>query len=274
MKKNLLLRCACVLAVLSAFAMPMSAGSSGRKSSTHKESSKKESKKKEKTSRDSKSNKDSSSAAKKSTNEQETVDTSIWDLSVLDTARDVDYMEEIEKDVVLEMNMARSNPRKYAELYIEPRIKEFNGKTYGGMLLTFEGADVVRECVKFMSSQKSLPSLLPSKGLTRAAKDLSDTQSRTNQTGHTAPDGSDPFQRMKRYGSYSGTAGENVSYGSKSAREIVVSLLIDDGVTSRGHRKNILSKGYTVTGIGFAGTHKAYGCECVLDFADGYKEKE
>ncbi len=274
MKKNLLLRCACVLAVLSAFAMPMSAGSSGRKSSTHKESSKKESKKKEKTSRDSKSNKDSSSAAKKSTNEQETVDTSIWDLSVVDTARDVDYMGEIEKNVVLEMNMARSNPKKYAELYIEPRIKEFNGKTYGGTLLTFEGADVVKECVKFMSSQKSLPALLPSKGLTRAAKDLSETQCRTNQTGHTAPDGSDPFQRMKRYGSYSGTAGENVSYGSKSAREIVVSLLIDDGVKSRGHRKNILSKDYTVTGIGFADTHKAYGCECVIDFADRYKEKE
>lgn len=30
------------------------------------------------------------------------IDTIIWDLSVLDTARDVDYMFEVEKNVVLE----------------------------------------------------------------------------------------------------------------------------------------------------------------------------
>lgn len=273
MKKNLLFRCACVLAVLFALSTPVTAGSSGRKTGAQKDSSKKESKKKEKAPKDTKSKKDSTSDSKKKTYNQDSVDSSTWDLSVVDTARNVDYMDEIEKDIVREMNMARSNPKKYADLYIEPRIQKFNGKMYGGRLQTFEGADAVKDCVKFMRSQKSLPALSPSKGLTRAAKDLSETQCRTNQTGHTAPDGSDPFQRMKRYGSYTGTAGENVAYGSKTAREIVVTLLIDDGVTSRGHRKNILSKDYTVTGIGFADTHKAYGCECVLDFAEKYKEK-
>ena len=63
---------------------------------------------------------------------RENIDTTIWDLSVLDTAREVNYMDDIEKDVVLEMNMARTNPKKYAELYIEPRTKKFNGKIYGG----------------------------------------------------------------------------------------------------------------------------------------------
>lgn len=33
---------------------------------------------------------------------RETVDTSIWALAVLDTARDADYMDDIEKDVILE----------------------------------------------------------------------------------------------------------------------------------------------------------------------------
>ena len=74
---------------------------------------------------------------------RETIDISIWDLSVLDTARDADYMADIEKDVILEMNMARSNPAKYAELYIQPRTKKFNGKIYGGNLQTNEGVAVV-----------------------------------------------------------------------------------------------------------------------------------
>ena len=222
------------------------------------------------------SNPDASSGAKSSGSKykREYVDEAVWNLSVLDTAREADYMDEIEKDVVLEMNMARSNPKKYAELYIEPRIKKFNGKTYGGSMLTNEGADVVKECVSFMKGHASLPALSPSKGLTRAAKDHADTQSLSGQTGHTGTDGSDPFTRMERYGSYTGSAGENISYGSKTAREIVVTLLIDDGVKSRGHRKNIMSTEFTHTGVGFAGTHKAYGCECVLDFARSYKEKE
>ncbi len=204
---------------------------------------------------------------------RETVDISIWDLSVLDTARDADYMADIEKDVILEMNMARSNPAKYAELYIQPRTKKFNGKIYGGNLQTNEGVAVVNECIKFMNSQKSLSTLTPSKGLTRAAKDHANSQSLTDKTGHDGTDGSNPFTRMKRYGSYK-TAGENISYGSKSAREIVVTLLIDDGVKSRGHRKNIMNKDFKTTGVGFANKHKLYGCECVLDYAGDYTEKE
>ena len=204
---------------------------------------------------------------------REEIDTEIWDLSVLDTARNVDYMDEIEKDIVLEMNMARTNPKKYAELYITPRTKKFNGKIYGGNLQTFEGVAAVNECIKSMNSQKPLNTLAPSKGLTQAAKDHADTQSLTDQTGHDGTDGSDPFTRIKRYGTYH-TAGENISYGSKTAREIVVTLLIDDGVKSRGHRKNIMSKDFKTTGIGFAAQHKKYGCECVLDFADDFIEKE
>lgn len=203
---------------------------------------------------------------------RENIDTTIWDLSVLDTARDADYMDDIEKDVILEMNMARTNPVKYAELYIEPRVKKFNGKIYGGNLQTNEGVTVVNECIKYMKAQKKLPLLYPSKGLTQAAKDHANTQCLTDQTGHTGTDGSDPFKRMNRYGSYK-TAGENISYGSKTAREIVVTLLIDDGVKSRGHRKNIMNKDFDAAGIGFANKHKLYGCECVLDYAGKYVEK-
>ena len=63
-----------------------------------------------------------------------------------------------------------------------------------------------------MNNQKSLSVLLPSKGLTLAAKDHANTQSLTDKTGHTGTDGSDLFKRMKKYGSYS-TAGKNISYG-------------------------------------------------------------
>lgn len=268
--KKMMLRCVCVFAVLFNFAMPVSAG---KKFDSLKEAIKKEANKESKKGSGKETGKDSKSS-KGSKYKRENVDTEIWNLSVLDTARDVDYMDEIEKDIVLEMNMARSNPQKYAELYIEPRIKKFNGNVYGGKIRTNEGVEVVNECIKFMNTHKPLPVLLPSKGLTWAAKDHADSQSLTDQSGHTGIDGSDPFTRMKRYGSFNGTSGENISYGSKTAREIVVTLLIDDGVKSRGHRKNIMNKDFKMTGVGFANQHKLFGCECVLDFANGYVEKE
>ena len=204
--------------------------------------------------------------------ESNSQDADKWDIAALDTARNADYLSAIEKDVILEMNKARSNPALYAELYISPRLKKFDGKVYNGTLVTHEGAAVVNECVSFMSSAKPLPALSGAKGLSLAAQQHSSTQGETEQTGHTGVDGSSPFTRIEKYGTYR-TAGENIDYGAENARDAVVSLLIDDGVSGRGHRKNIMSKDFSVAGVGFSNKHKKYGSLCVITFAGGYSEK-
>ena len=170
------------------------------------------------------------------------------------------------------MNKARTNPSLYAELYITPRIKKFDGKVYNGTLMTNEGVAVVNECISYMKKAKTLPVLNPEKGLSLAAQQHSSTQGETNQTGHTGVDGSTPFTRIEKYGTYK-TAGENISYGAMSGRDIVVQLLIDDGVSSRGHRKNIMNKDFSSSGVGFTKKHKTYGSVCVITYAGGYSEK-
>ena len=52
-----------------------------------------------------------------------------WDISALDTAANADYLSTDEKDVILEMNKVRADPKKYAELYIKPML-EYN---WGGL---------------------------------------------------------------------------------------------------------------------------------------------
>ena len=195
-----------------------------------------------------------------------------WDISKLDTARNVDYLSTVEKDVVLEMNKARSNPALYAQLYLEPRTKKFTGNLYDGILMTNEGVAVVNECISFMKKAKPLALFVPEKGLSLAAQEHASSQGKTEQTGHTGVDGSTPFTRIEKYGIYK-TAGENISYGAKSGRDIVVQLLIDDGVPRRGHRKNILNKDFSSTGVGYSKQHKIYGSVCVITYAGGYAEK-
>jgi uncharacterized protein YkwD len=89
--------------------------------------------------------------------------------------------------------------------------------------------------------------------------------------GHKGRDGSQPWDRMARFGKWIGRAGENIDYGVRDARAIVVRLIVDDGVRSRGHRKNIFSRDFRVAGAA-SGYHATYGGMCVINFAGGFIE--
>ncbi len=204
-------------------------------------------------------------------------------LESLDTARNVDYLSDFEKDVILEMNKARAAPKQFADLYLVPRLKNFDGNLYiekgtdtapcGRRFLTREGAEVVKECIEYMYNQTPRSPLQPSKGLTKAAKEHAESQVLTNEFGHNRTDGTDPFENMGKYGSFM-SCGENISYGMTTARNTVLQLLIDDGVASRGHRTNLMNKKYSSAGVGFAENKETGKIECVIDYAQNYKEKE
>jgi uncharacterized protein YkwD len=110
--------------------------------------------------------------------------------------------------------------------------------------------------------------LLPEKGLSLAARDHTRDQGKTGAIGHAGSDGSTPVTRAARHGRGS-YVGENIAYATGSGREIVVDLLIDDGVPSRGHRQNILREHYRQAGVSI-GAHRHYGAMCVIDYARDY----
>lgn len=215
------------------------------------------------------------SSSRNDSNRRSDPDAANWDIATLDTAADKDYLTGIEKDVILEMNKVRTNPKKYAELYIQPRLRYFNGKNYSVpgqiTIVTQEGTAAVNACITALSRANSVNILTPEKGLSLAAKDHVADQSRTGQTGHNGSDKSTPEIRMKRYGLFSGswTLGENIAYGDTTGREIICSLLIDDGVPSRGHRTNIMNRAFTQTGVGY-GTHMQYRTSSTITYANGY----
>jgi hypothetical protein len=196
----------------------------------------------------------------------------------LDTARNTAYLSAIEKDVVFELNKVRSNPKRYAELYIRPRLDWFGGAFGANSFLapgktvytsTREGPKGVRECIADLSKTSAMPPLAPREGLFKAAKDHTADIGAKGQTGHTGSDGSSMSDRLARYGKWDGGSGENLSFGQDTAQDIVVQLLIDDGVSNRGHRKNILNKSFAFVGAS-VGTHKRYGSMCTMDFANHY----
>jgi hypothetical protein len=96
-------------------------------------------------------------------------------------------------------------------------------------------------------------------------------QSASGATGHAGSNNTMIEQRVKPFGSWQGGIGENLTYGNESARERVLTWLIDDGVATRGHRKRIMSQDYRVAGIS-CGPHPEYGTMCVLTLAGGFTD--
>lgn len=190
-------------------------------------------------------------------------------------AADKDYLSDLENAVVKELNLARTNPAAYARL-IDKEKKFYKGKIIRKpgriAMMTREGLSAVNEASKVLKKQKALPAFSVAEGLSKAAADHAREQSKTGATGHSGRGGSTPFQRMNRYGSWQHTAGENISYGFNEGRDVVMQLIIDDGVPSRGHRENIYNKEFKVIGVG-CDKHPKFRFVCVIDFAGGYKEK-
>ena len=194
----------------------------------------------------------------------------------LNTAANVTYLTAIEKEIVHEINRFRSNPPAYAEEYLVPLTKYYDRKVFhypnDKPIVTKEGVRALKECIRILKDASPLPIIYPSRGLTRAANDHVKDQGKTGKTGHKGGDYSSSKDRIERYGNWNISIGENISYGGVTPRQILIFLLIDDGVHDRGHRKTLLNQDFKAVGVAFV-KHPVYETMCVMDFAGSYKEK-
>jgi uncharacterized protein YkwD len=173
-----------------------------------------------------------------------------------DTAKGVPYMTPQEQEVVRYLNLARVNPKAFAEQYIAPKRNT---------------SPAAEECYQQMMQTGPLSILRPSRALSLAAQEHAAKMGAAGKTGHYGTDGSSPFDRIKKYGQFDIVASENCAYGYSDPLAIVTGLLIDEGVPDRGHRKNILMKPLRFVGVGIR-PHSTYGINCVQDFAGNISE--
>jgi uncharacterized protein YkwD len=178
------------------------------------------------------------------------------------------------RSVIREMNLARQNPALYATF-----LQELRSRMNGNLLVlpgntrirTKEGTAAVDEAIRFLQNAQPLAPLAFSAGMSRAAADHCADQA-NGGFGHEGRDRSHAGQRIARYGTCMGGWAENISYGKSSARDVVLALIIDDGLPARKHRQNIFNANYNVAGAAF-GPHARSRTMCSMDFAGGYAER-
>jgi len=173
------------------------------------------------------------------------------------TLGSVHYLTENEKKVIYFCNLARLNGKVFAQNIIAPYAEKIR-ETQNSYVTSL------------MADLQNLPANLhvyrPSESLSKVAKIHAEDMGRVGGVGHDSSDGTPCFTRIKKYNK-GGAQAENCSYGIQDPLDIVIDLLIDEGVSSKGHRKNILSSAYLFIGTGIA-SHKTYGTNCVMDFSD------
>lgn len=167
-----------------------------------------------------------------------------------DLARHLAGWSDVEKDVVLHTNLVRLYPLKYLKVEVKPWDYPKRYASLDKSNTYYQG--LVRE----LRSRSALDPLKPSPELKASASCFAAAQGQTGATGHD----------RSRTGCPELNTGENCDYGMRTGRDIVMHLLVDEGVPSLGHRKNILNPSYRTIGVGHA-PHRRYGTVTVQDFS-------
>lgn len=183
------------------------------------------------------------------------------------------YLSGIELDIVQEINLARTKPSEYAAI-MEGYRKFYKGKTLAvpaqSSLTTKEGVKALDEAILALKMARAAEALTPLHSLTKAARDHVDNTGPRGTVGHVGTDKSNPNDRAARYGN--GIVNENICYGRSTARDVVIRLLIDDGTSDRGYRKNIMNPAFKFVGTAF-GLHKTQKTMCSQVFAATFEDK-
>jgi uncharacterized protein YkwD len=178
-----------------------------------------------------------------------------WNPEVLkkaNTAKDASYLSKEEKAVVLYLNLVRLDPKLFAETYLKKYLDS-----------TQEKSSYTKSLLKTLPTTKSMGVLVPDKKLCDFAKAHAVQFGKEGRIGHA--NYNERILKIKK--DFGGSMAENCDYGNKKALDIVMSLLIDEGIKDLGHRENILDPEYKFIGTSIQ-PHKRYEWNCVMDFAN------
>jgi uncharacterized protein YkwD len=188
----------------------------------------------------------------------------------------LEFLSPLENEIITEINLARAQPQTYAG-YLEEMKKYYVGNQIRRPgkppEATVEGLAALDEAIQFLRAARPLPPLQIFKGMSLAARDHANDLGTSGNTGHKGNDGSTPNARVSRYGEWASSVGENIVYQAMTtARESVVGLIVDDGIPTRGHRKNLFDSTYRAAGISL-GASSNLGTLCVITFAGDFSER-
>jgi hypothetical protein len=166
------------------------------------------------------------------------------------TATGSNYMSKKEKEVIYILNLVRTNPALFAKTVLK-KYPSISGKDY-----LADDVYYYQSLVNTLLSLTPQQLIYPDEKCWSSAKCHAYSSGLTGYIGHARQ--SKTCKIKKNY------QGECCDYGNADPLDIVLSLLIDEGVPSLGHRYLLLNS-YSKAGVSIQ-PHKKYGTNTVIDF--------
>jgi hypothetical protein len=167
------------------------------------------------------------------------------EIASANTAKEVRYLTAEEKDIFLYNNLARMYPKKFHKLYLD--YCQRRGTSH------MMDNHYYKTLSEGLLNNQPASALLPDRPMFELAECWAKESGETGIIGH------DRTTCQKGYWA------ENCAYGNSRGLDIVMQLLIDYGVESLGHRRNMLNPNYKGMGTAIR-PHKGYGTCAVQDF--------
>ena len=183
---------------------------------------------------------------------------------------EVDYAEK-SRNIFNLINKFRSNPRELAR-HLE-RLKKYLDKNTNILsepdkiqIQMVEGENVFNEAIQYLKNLSPLPPFEWDDCLAQSAQEHVDDIGPKGLLLYQSSDGTEPEDRISKYGNYVESLGENIDFGPNDEIGVIVSLTLDDGEEERPHRDNLFKNDYKKIGIA-CGPHQSEFQMCVMDMA-------
>ena len=168
--------------------------------------------------------------------------------STCNPAADAKYLTAQEREVIWILNLMRTDPQLFNQTVVSAYAAEHPERKLGN-------SSYYKSLQRQLATQAPLPLLQADNTLHPGAVCLAEEQERTGAMGHQRTAAS--CKQMRK------AQGECCTYGSMTPLEIVMDLLIDEGIEDLGHRKLLLMP---FNGISVAmRPHKTYRLSCVIE---------
>lgn len=184
--------------------------------------------------------------------------------------------EKLKGDILIEHNRLRAEPRCYIPL-VEAQMKLLKEKILYRVnetpIETNEGSSAYEEAIEFLRKQKPIETLIYDERLSSACKDHVLDIGSKGIVSHESSDGKGGVtERIEQYCEWEVCCAENLDFGTRTGKDVILSLLIDDGVKDRGHRANLFKQDVKYIGI-HSGIHREYETVTVINYVGGIREK-
>jgi hypothetical protein len=167
-------------------------------------------------------------------------------LNKANTAKDIAYLSEIEREAILYINLARLYPKEFVKYEV---ANYYGAEGFGDEL---KNSPYRQSLISHLNAVEPTNALAFDESLYNYARCFAKEQGEDGSIGHNRKSCED------------GYFAECCSYGMDNGKDIALQWLIDDGVESLGHRENCLNPEYTKIGLSFH-SHTEWNYCCVAD---------